>query len=96
MRPSLRLPLLSLLLLLLPSCITVQTDSKLYELRGQVINVATSDPVPGALVEIPGQPARFSDSDGTFAFSELPADRVFVSARKPGFFDQRQLGGWVV
>jgi len=85
-----------MLLLLPPSCIMAQTDTKLYELRGKVISAATSEPVPGALVQIPGQPARFSDSDGTFAFSDLPPGRVVISARKPGFFNQRELGGWIV
>src|ERR1043166_317121 len=88
--------LLSTLLLLLPSSSPAQSDTRLYELRGKVISTATSEPVSGALVQIPGQPARFSDSDGTFAFADLPPGRVVISARKPGFFNQRELGGWIV
>src|SRR5215475_7645385 len=70
-------------LLLIPSGVSAQIDSKLYELRGRVISTATSEPVPGALVQIAGQPARFSDSDGAFAFPDLPPGRVSLSARKP-------------
>jgi len=99
MRPSLPTGLLfiaALLLLMLPSCLARQTDTRLYELRGKVISTATSQPVSGALLQISGQPARFSDSDGSFAFSDLPPGRVLISALKPGFFNQQQLGGWIV
>ena len=76
-----------------PPSSAAQTDNRLYELHGKVVSTVTSEPVPGALVQIAGQPARFSDSDGTFAFPDLPPGRVNLSARKPGFFSQEQLGG---
>ena len=84
-----------LLTLAIPSTAAAQADTKLYELRGKVVSVTTAEPVPGALLQIPGQPARFSDSDGTFAFPELPAGRVNISVRKPGFFTEQQLGGGI-
>jgi hypothetical protein len=82
-----------LLLLVIPSSTAAQADAKLYELRGKVVSATTAEPVPGALLQIPGQPACFSDSDGTFVFSDLPPGRVNISVRKPGFFTEQQLGG---
>lgn len=78
-----------------PPSSAAQTDNRLYELHGQVVSAVTSEPVPGALVQIPGQPARFTGSDGTFVFPDLPPGRVNISLRKPGFFSEQQLGGGV-
>src|ERR1700746_748875 len=83
-----------LLPLVIPSPSAAQADAKLCELRGKVVSTITGEPVPGALVQIAGQPARFSDSDGSFAFPDLPPGRVYLSARKPGFFTEQQLGSW--
>lgn len=91
-----RLALVALLVLPIPSCIGAQSEPKLYELHGTVINSVNSEPVPGALVQINGQPASFSGSDGTFSFMDVPAGRVSLAARKPGFFNQQQLRGWIV
>ena len=89
-------PILAILFFLaLPPRTAAQADARLYELRGKVISTTTAEPVPGALVQIQGQPARFSDSDGTFTFSDLPPGSVQVSARKPGFFSDQPLGGQI-
>lgn len=85
--------LAALLLTVSPPVATAQVDAKLYELRGKVVSAVTAEPVPGALLQIAGQPARFSDSDGTFVFPDLPPGRVNISVRKPGFFPEQQLGG---
>ena len=82
-----------LLPLAIPSHAAAQADTKRYELRGKVVSVTTAEPVPGALLQIAGQPARFSDSDGTFSFPDLPPGRVNISVRKPGYFTEQQLGG---
>src|SRR5579862_3298847 len=71
-----------------------QADAKLYELRGKVVSATTAEPVPGALLQIPGQPACFSDSDGTFVFSDLPPGRVNISVRKPAFSPNSNLAAW--
>ncbi len=63
-----------------------------FELRGKVINAMTGEPVSGALIQVPGQPSRFSADDGTFVLTDLASGRIYVRARKPGFFNQEDLG----
>jgi hypothetical protein len=59
-----------------------------------VINVATGEPVSGALVEVSGE-FQFSQSDGSFVFTNLPRGQFTVMPRKPGFFNDLELGPWV-
>ena len=91
------LPLVAILLLtqIAPAALA-QADTAPFDLRGRVVNALTGEPVSGALLQLPGQPARFSASDGNFAFSGLPRGRYLVLARKPGFFNEQELGKWVV
>jgi len=63
-----------------------------FELHGQVINSITGEPVPGALVEIPGSHVDFSDADGKFTFAGLSAGQTAITARKPGFLNRGELG----
>jgi hypothetical protein len=83
-------------LLVVPRPTVAQTNAERFELRGKIVNTVSGEPVARALVQIPGQPARFSDSDGAFAFADLPSGRTDLFAIKPGFFNERQLGAWIV
>ena len=85
-----------LFLLAVPRPTVPQSNAERFELRGKVVNTVSGEPVARALVQIPGQPARFSDSDGAFAFADLPSGRTDLSAIKPGFFNERQLGASIV
>lgn len=63
-----------------------------YSLSGTVINSLTGEPIRGALVQISVETAAsvFTGSDGSFRFVGLPPSEVQVTARKPGFFDERE------
>lgn len=65
-----------------------------FELRGRVIDVVTGEPVGGALVELfaNGKKVQFTSLDGSFAFEELMRGNYTVIARKPGYFNERDLG----
>jgi hypothetical protein len=90
------LPLVTLfaLYLLFPPCAATQTASDRFDLRGKVINAATGEPVSGALVQIPAQESQFSQSNGSFVFTNLARGQLAVIARKPGFFNDQELGRW--
>jgi hypothetical protein len=66
-----------------------------YTVGGVVVNSVTGDPVRRALVQItnlPGGPSSsFTDSDGKFQFTHVPAADVVLVARKPGFFSDQEL-----
>jgi hypothetical protein len=71
-----------------------QDSTERFALRGKVINAATGEPVSGALVQLPMQASQFSDSDGAFTFTDLPRGTLVIEIRKPGFFNERELGQW--
>ena len=66
-----------------------------YTVSGVVVNSVTGDPVRRALVQItnlPGGPSSsFTDSEGKFQFTHVPAADVVLVARKPGFFSDQEL-----
>jgi uncharacterized protein (DUF2141 family) len=96
MRPSLHLALplvLATALLAPPPSDAQQSDSSTFELHGTVINAVTGQPVSGALIQLNGQQAGFSASDGTFSFTDLTRGQYGVTARKPGFFTQPEVRG---
>lgn len=68
-----------------------------YDLSGQVVNSVTGEPIGGALVEvfISKRQAQFSGANGAFHFTDLPRSTFTVVARKPGFFNERQLGNGI-
>src|SRR5258708_553941 len=74
-------------------CLAAQTASDRFDLHGKVINVATGEPVSGALVQVSGE-FQFSQSDGSFVFTNLPRGQFTVMPRKPGFFNDVELGPW--
>jgi Carboxypeptidase regulatory-like domain len=67
-----------------------------FELKGTVINSVSGEGISGALVQgyFPERKVQFSGSDGTFAFVDVPRGRYAISARKPGFFNEQELGHW--
>src|SRR6266700_5898790 len=78
----------ALCLLLAPYTAT-QTTSDRFDLRGKVINAVTGEPVSGALVQLSDQKSVFSQSDGSFVFTNLSRGQVVVVVRKPGFFNDQ-------
>ena len=70
-------------------------EGEKFALRGRVVNAVTGEPVGGALVELQagGRRAQFSTTDGVFEFGELSRGSYMVFARKPGYFNEQDLGG---
>ena len=69
-------------------------EDEKFALRGRVVNGVTGEPVGGALVELfsGARKAQFSLADGRFEFNELERGNYVAFARKPGFFNDRDLG----
>jgi hypothetical protein len=86
---------LQALLCVAPS-LAQQAETNDFEVRGIVINAATGEPVGRALVQMqsPITKTQFSGTDGKFVFKNLARGRYFLTALKPGFFNERQLGRW--
>lgn len=66
-----------------------------YSLSGTVVNSATGEGVPRAMVRTNGNVQRntWSDTDGHFQFDGLPPSQVTVTAQKPGFFNDQDANG---
>jgi hypothetical protein len=73
-----------------------QTETENFEVSGMVINAATGEPVSRALVQMQAATgkAQFAGADGTFVFRNLARGRYNLTASKPGFFSEQQLGRW--
>lgn len=67
-----------------------------FTVTGTVVNSATGEPIPRALVTLQGSPSRtaFSDSTGAFSIDGVRSGRFSISAQKPGFFSQQQREGF--
>jgi hypothetical protein len=76
-----------------PAQTNVGENSKTYALSGTVTNAATGEPIRRALVHVnaPVQLAAFTGSDGRFQVTGVPQGQTFVTAEKPGFFDEQSL-----
>jgi hypothetical protein len=63
-------------------------------LRGIVVNGATGEPVPRALVRLnmTAPKMALSGPDGRFQFDDLPAAGAIVYAQKPGFYTPQEMG----
>lgn len=85
-------PLLALCLLLTPRA-APQTAPDHFDIHGKVINAATGEPISGALVQLADR-SQFSQSDGSFTFTNLPSRQLAVSTIKPGFFNDQALRRW--
>jgi hypothetical protein len=100
MRRSIPAFTISFTLLPWPLCVALalaqQTETDNFELSGTVINAATGEPVSRALVQMQAstERAQFAGADGTFVFKKLARGRYNLTASKPGFFSQQQLGRW--
>lgn len=70
-----------------------QGDEERFEVRGKVVNAATGAGVGNALVQLVGPEAQmqFSGDDGSFVFAEVQRGSYQVVARKPGYFNDREL-----
>ena len=93
MRPQ-GLPVLLSMVMMCGSVSAAQLGEEKYSLRGQVVNAATGEAVSGALVEVQGstRKAQFTTTEGRYEFAALPRGNYGVSARKPGYFNDRDLG----
>jgi hypothetical protein len=60
---------------------------------GTVVNSETSEPIPGALVEMM-RFAMLTDDRGQFRFDGVPAMIAQISATKPGYFGPEDVGSW--
>ena len=69
-------------------------DDKRYVLTGSVVNSVSGEPIRRAQVTIHSmqQLTVMTDADGHFEFDDLPRSRVALSAMKPGFFSDQELG----
>ena len=65
-----------------------------FNVTGMVVNAATGEPVPRALVTLQSSPQRsaFTDSNGSFSIEGVPAGRYPVHAQKPGYFGSQESG----
>jgi len=92
---TISLTLLPWLLCVAPA-LAQQTEADNFEVSGIVINAATGEPVSRALVQMQAATgkAQFAGADGTFVFKRLARGRYNLTASKPGFFSEQQLGRW--
>ena len=76
-------------------------NQQTYSLSGSVVNSATGEAVPHALVRTNGTVQRnaFSDPDGHFQFDGMPQCQITVTAQKPGFVSEQDVSlsdsGWI-
>ena len=73
----------------------VPTDNgQRYSFSGTVVDSATGEPVPHALVQffLSGVHVALSGPDGRFRFDNLPGGAATISAQKPGFFSSQEIG----
>ncbi len=70
------------------------TSTGQYSLSGIVVNGATGEPIPRALVHLNAQSQQMTMSgpDGRFEFDNLPAGAAMVFGQKPGFYNQQEMG----
>src|ERR1700675_2496294 len=92
---TISLTFLPLLLCVAPA-LAQHTEADNFEVSGIVINSATGEPVSRALVQMqaPAARAQFAGTNGTFVFKNLARGRYNLTASKPGFFSEQQLGRW--
>lgn len=71
----------------------VDTAQK-FNVTGTVVNEATGEPIPRAMVTLNGSPMRyaFSDSNGGFTIEGVPAGRYSLQGQKPGYFGPQESG----
>jgi hypothetical protein len=64
-----------------------------HTVSGSVVNSATGELIPRALVQLMGplQRSDLTDSQGGFRFEGVPEGRAMFMARRPGFFSSEEL-----
>lgn len=77
----------------LPGQTAAGGPAKTYSLSGTVTNLATGEPIRRALVHVNGpvQLSAFTGADGRFQITGVPEGQTFVTAEKPGFFDDQSV-----
>jgi Carboxypeptidase regulatory-like domain len=68
-------------------------DIPRHSVTGTVVNAATGEPIPRALVQFAGR-SSLTGPDGRFEFREVPEGQFNVNVTKPGFFDMRNAPGF--
>ena len=71
-------------------------ERKTYSIAGTVTNGTTGEPIRRALVQVNGPMEAssftgFTGPDGRFQIGGVPQGQAYVTAEKPGFFDERTL-----
>jgi hypothetical protein len=76
---------------------SASADQK-FTVSGTVVNTATGEAIPRALVTLQGDPTRntFTDTNGSFSFEAVPAGQHAASAQKPGYFGSQETSGSIV
>jgi len=69
-----------------------QTGEDRFSLRGTVTNSVTGEAIGGALVQLIPEKTQFTSADGAFEFTGLIRGQFLLLARKPGFFNEQDLG----
>lgn len=74
---------------------TTLPTSTLATIQGEVINAATSQPIPRALVRIEGdaEAGVLTDGDGHFEIPGIPAGPQAIQVMKPGYRDRPRTAG---
>ena len=67
------------------------SDAKTYTLKGTVVNALTGEPINRALVQVPNAHSVMTASDGSFEVTGIPDVVTFLTARKPGFFNDPEI-----
>lgn len=68
--------------------VIMSLNSPVGSVAGTVIDAANDEPVPGAAVTIiPSELMRFTDEEGAFAISDLPAGEYTLIGSHPDYFD---------
>ncbi len=71
-----------------------QAQTGTITLTGTVVNSVTGEPIPRALIQMMGMASReeLTDAEGKFEFDNLPETQAMLTARKPGYFSEMELG----
>lgn len=93
MSSAARLGFLGLLLCVSWLHFAAAQDLSPVSVTGTVVNAATGEAVPYALVQLSGSPSRamLTDHEGLFQFDGVPPGRMQLYAQKPGFFNDIEM-----
>ncbi len=68
-------------------------NQQTYVITGTVVDSVRGEGIRGALVELSGEAhdATLTDAGGKFRFEGLASNRVTVTAKKPGYFNEQEM-----